>query len=142
MPTLPAVLFGLIFFFLGSSAILGSLLLWWYSEKRSFREPRTIICPENLDYVTVTVHGAHAANTALRGRQEFRIASCSRWPEMQGCDQECAEQAPLAGDDRAHGRYAAFGMTPEQLRSETPVRITPDEYGKVMRAKVMHYLNN
>ena len=99
MPTLVAVLFALVLFLFGSATILGAFLLWAYSEKCSFRDPRTIICPENLDYTSVTVDGKFAARTAAAGQQEFRIATCSRWPEMEGCDQECALQAPLVGDD-------------------------------------------
>ena len=141
MPTLVAVLFALVLFLCGSAAILGAFLLWAYSEKRSFREPRTIICPENLDYTTVTVDGKFAAHTAAAGHQEFRIATCSRWPEMEGCDQECALQAPLVGDDRTFGKYAPFGMTPQQLRINNPVRMTSDMFGSVMRQKVLRYLN-
>lgn len=141
MPTLLLLTFVLALSLFGIAVLMVGYLLWLNAQKRRYAEPRTIICPENLDYVTVTIDGEHAAKTALDGQEQLRIASCSRWPEMQGCDQECAAQAPLTGDDRAHSEYAAFGMTPEQLRSETPVRITPDEYGKVMRAKVMQYLN-
>ena len=141
MPTFVLIVFVLGLSLLGMATLLVGYLLWLNAEKRSYREPRTIICPENLDYVQVRVDGDQAARTALEGREEFRIASCSRWPEMQGCDQECADQVPLAGDDRADGEYAAFGMSPEQLRRETPVRISPDEYGKVMRAKVSRYLH-
>ncbi len=141
MPAVAAVLFGLIFFLFGTAVFMGAFLLWIYTEKRSYREPRTIICPENLDYARVTVDGEAAALTAAAGRQEYRIAACSRWPQMQGCDQECADQVPLVGDDRAHGQYAAFGMTPEQLRSQSPVRMSPGRFGLVMRQKVNQYLN-
>lgn len=141
MPTFGIVLYTLIFFLLGTAAFLGAFLLWVYSERRAYREPRTIICPENLDFAQVTVDGEVAARTALAGHEEFRIAACSRWPEMQGCDQECTDQVPLVGDDRTHGQYAAFGMTPDQLRSVTPVRMTADMFGKVMRQKVNQDLN-
>ena len=141
MPTFVIALFALICFFLGAAAFLGGLLLWVYSEKRSFREPQTIICPDNLDYATVTVDGEYAAETALEGKECFRIGTCSRWPEMRDCDQDCADEAPLVGDDRTQGHYIAFGMTPDQLRSETPVKITPEMYGKVMRQKLIRHLN-
>ena len=141
MPTFVAILFGLTCFLLGTAAFLGAFLLWMYSEKRAYREPRTIICPENLDYAEVTVDGERAARSALSGQEEFHIASCSRWPEMEGCDEECAMQVPLVGDDRTQGQYAAFGMTPEQLRSKSPVRMSPDTFDAVMRTKVLRYVN-
>ncbi len=141
MPTLLLITFVLALSLFGVASVIVGYLLWLNTQKSRYREPRTIICPENLDYVAVTVDGAYAARTALQGQEKFRIASCSRWPEMQGCDQECADQAPLAGDDRRRCEYAAFGMTPEQLRSETPVAITPEQYGAVMRQKVGQYLS-
>lgn len=142
MPTFAAVLYGLMFFLLGTAAFLGAFLLWAYSEKRAFRDPLVIICPENLDYASVTVDGEHAALSAAAGRQEYRIATCSRWPEMEGCDQKCALQAPLVGDDRTMGEYAPFGMTPQQLRINNPVRMTPGMFGSVMRRKVTQNLRN
>ncbi len=129
-----AFVLGLLLF--GIASLMVGYLLWMSSRKRSYAEPRTIICPENLDYATVTADGAYAARTALEGQELYRIASCSRWPEMLGCDQECADQVPLAGDDRTHGEYVPFGMTPAQLRSETPVKVTPEMYRHVMRQKL------
>jgi hypothetical protein len=140
MPTLLLITFVLALSLFGIASLIVGYMLWLSSQKKSYAEPRTIICPENLDYVTVTVDGEHAGRTALEGQEKFRIASCSRWPEMQGCDQKCADQIPLAGDDRAKRQYAAFGMTPEQLRSQSPVAITPEQYDAVVRQKAQ-YLN-
>jgi len=142
MPAFLALIFGLALLLVGTALFVAGYLLWASSEKDSYREPRTILCPESLDYARVTVDAAHAVRTARAGHQEIRLIGCSRWPEMQGCDQACAVQVPLVGDDRAKGEYVAFGMTPDQLRSESPVRMTPDLFGKVMRQEVNRYLEN
>ncbi len=134
MPTLLLITFILALSLFGIASLIVGYLLWLNAQKREYRAPRMVICPENLESVQVTIDGEHAARTALAGQAQFRIDSCTRWPEKQGCGQECAAQVPLAGDDRANGEYAAFGMTPEQLRSESPVRITPEMYAK-MKAK-------
>jgi hypothetical protein len=141
MPAFYVVVFVLGLLLFGTAAFIAVYLLWVSSEKRAYKEPRTIICPENLDSVEVKIDGEIAARSALEGREEFRITSCSRWPEKQGCDQECADQVPLVGDDRSDGQYLAFGMTPEQLRSESPVRMSPHMFGQVMRQKVNRYLH-
>ena len=139
MSTFVLIVFVLALSLFGIASVLVGYLLWLSSHAKSYAEPRTIICPENLDYAEVTVDGEQVARTALEGREEFRISTCSRWPEKQGCDQECAAQVPLVGDDRTQGEYAAFGMTPDQLRIHKPVRMSPDMFGKVRRQKVERY---
>ena len=54
--------------------------------------PRAIVCPENLRPAGVTVDARHAALTGFAGTGEFRLSSCSRWPERAGCGQECLAQ--------------------------------------------------
>ena len=131
MPAFYLLLVACALYIVAVGIFVGAFLLWTYSEKRAYREPRTIICPENLQYAAITVDGAHAARTMASGREELRIAACSRWPEKQGCDQGCAIQAPLVGDDRTHGKYAAFGMTPAQMRIYHPVRMTRAMYARI-----------
>ena len=136
MPAFLLLLFGFAFVLIGTSLFLGAFLIWIYSEKASYRDPRRIICPENLDYATVQIDGARAARSMLEDRQEFPIADCSRWPRLAGCDQACAPQVPFVADDRGKGEYAPFGSTPSQVRSENPVRMTADLFGKVMRQEI------
>ena len=141
MPAFFSLLFCIAFLLLGTSLFIGAFLLWIYSEKQSYRDPRRIICPENLDYATVVVDGARAVRSMIDGRQEFPIADCSRWPKMAGCEQECSLQVPLMADDRAKGEYAPFGSTPAQLRSHNPVRMTPDLFGKAMRQEIERHVH-
>ena len=133
MPAFYSVLFGLLFWIIGASLFAGAFLLWVYSEKQSYREPRQIICPECRAYATVRVDGASALHTMLAGRQKFPIAECSRWPDRRGCNQACAIQVPLVGDDRSLCEYAPFGMSPALLRIHNPVRITPEMFARINR---------
>jgi hypothetical protein len=133
MPAFYSVLFGLAFWLIGASVFLGAFLLWAYSEKRSYDEPRRIICPETEQYATVQVDGAAAARSMLAGHQEFPISDCSRWPKRRGCDQACSVQVPLVADDRTRGEYAPFGLTPAQIRIHNPVRMTQAMFAKIAK---------
>ncbi len=127
------VVYGMIFFLLGALFFLGAPALWAFARSRDLREPRTIICPETLQWAEVAVDGRHAAATELASRTDLRLAACSRWPEREGCDQGCARQVPLVGDDRRLSPYAAFGLTPASLRISHPVRMSPALYARVAR---------
>jgi len=64
-----------------------------------FRGTRVVVCPESREMVTVEVDARRAALTAPQGRPQLRLESCTRWPERQGCGQECLgqiESAPQA----------------------------------------------
>ena len=54
-----------------------------------FRGARVITCPENLRPAGVHLDGRRAAFSALAGTPSLRLSECSRWPERQGCGQEC-----------------------------------------------------
>lgn len=61
---------------------------WW-----KYRGPRLITCPENQQPAGVTLDTSRAAlHTALR------LETCSRWPERQGCGQECLRQIEASPD--------------------------------------------
>jgi hypothetical protein len=63
------------------------------------RGKRVIVCPETQQPAAVTVDAGHAALSALRETPEIRLATCSRWPERQGCNQACAAQIAIAPED-------------------------------------------
>lgn len=64
-----------------------------------FRGTRVITCPENLEAAAVEVNAAHAAQWAsIAGEPDLRLKSCSRWPEMAGCGQECLSQIESSPD--------------------------------------------
>ncbi|HVO50826.1 MAG TPA: hypothetical protein VMV60_07525 [Thermoanaerobaculia bacterium] len=58
----------------------------------SWREKRLITCPENDKPAAVRVDALRAAAGALTGQGDLRLSECSRWPEKQGCGQECLGQ--------------------------------------------------
>ena len=65
----------------------------------TFRGNRLVSCPENHRPAAVRVAAGKAALEAMVGNQQLRLNTCSRWPERQGCGQECLaqiEEAPKA----------------------------------------------
>ena len=61
-----------------------------------YRGKRIVTCPETEQYAAVDVDAIHAAVTSLVGTPELRLTSCSRWPEREGCPQDCAWQIDLS----------------------------------------------
>jgi hypothetical protein len=57
-----------------------------------FRGKRIISCPENHQAAAVRVAAGKAALDATHGAAHLSLSECSRWPEMQGCGQECLAQ--------------------------------------------------
>jgi hypothetical protein len=88
-------------FVLGVGALVGLAALAMYGRRLlqawlAFRGTRIVVCPENREMVAVEVDAAHAALSAPQGRPQLRLESCSRWPERQGCGQECLGQVQSA----------------------------------------------
>ncbi len=79
-----------IFVVLAAIAALGLLRLAWLW--RTYRGNRVITCPENHLPAGVRVDARHAVATALLKGPELRLSTCSRWPERQGCGQQCLRQ--------------------------------------------------
>ena len=60
---------------------------------RTYRGVRVITCPENLQPAAVTVAAFDAAKWyAIAGDTNVHLRSCTRWPEMAGCDEACLTQ--------------------------------------------------
>lgn len=58
-----------------------------------YRGVRLITCPENREPAAVRIDALHAAtSTALLSDVSVRLRTCSRWPEMADCGQECLRQ--------------------------------------------------
>jgi len=64
-----------------------------------FRGKRVITCPETRKPAAVEVDAAHAALTAAVSHTDLRLKSCSRWPELEGCGQECLLQVEISPAD-------------------------------------------
>jgi hypothetical protein len=63
------------------------------------RGKRVIVCPETQQPAAVTVDAGHAALSAVRETEDIRLATCSRWPEREGCNQACTAQIAIAPEE-------------------------------------------
>lgn len=88
-------------FVLGVGALVGLGALAVYGRRLvqawlAYRGTRIVVCPESREMVAVEVDAARAALSAPQGRPQLRLESCTRWPERQGCGQECLGQVQSA----------------------------------------------
>ncbi len=58
----------------------------------TFRGKRLITCPETHLPEAVDVDAKDAALGVFLNEPTVRLRQCSRWPERQGCDQDCLQQ--------------------------------------------------
>lgn len=85
---------------IGVSAVVILLIGVFWVAARSFlkyRGTRVVTCPETSAPAAVEVAALRTALTAALGKQTLELRDCSRWPERQGCGQDCLaqiEQAP------------------------------------------------
>lgn len=57
-----------------------------------FRGQRIVTCPENKEPEAVKVAAGEAAVGAFFNEPTLRLHECSRWPEREGCGQDCLSQ--------------------------------------------------
>jgi hypothetical protein len=69
-------------------AALTFIAAWTGSPYRK----RTIQCPENHTSCDIEIDRKQAILTSLQGQRDLCVKSCDRWPEKQGCGQECVMQ--------------------------------------------------
>jgi hypothetical protein len=66
----------------------------------AYRGVRVVTCPETGRPAAVEVDAVHAtASRASSGSPLLHLESCSRWPERQGCGQECLALVEAAPHD-------------------------------------------
>ncbi len=87
------LLFGLFLFLVGACLILLLPVLWGERIFHTYREGRTVNCPETQAPVSVRFNALRAAWTGLAGPPKLRLADCTRWPERADCGQECIPDA-------------------------------------------------
>lgn len=86
-------LFGAIVISVAAYLLFSGFLKTW----RLYRGVRVITCPENLQTAAVSVAAFEAAKWhAISGESEIHLRTCTRWPEMAGCDQACLSQIQRA----------------------------------------------
>lgn len=86
---------------LGGLLLLSVIPLAWSTLRAylTFRGTRVITCPETGCPAAVDVDEKHAASSTWLRDRELRLSSCSRWPERQGCGQECLAQIEAAPEE-------------------------------------------
>jgi hypothetical protein len=87
------LLFGIFLFLVGTCLILLLPVLWGERIFHSYREGRTVDCPETQAPVSVRFDALRAAWSGLAGPPKLRLADCTRWPERADCGQECIPDA-------------------------------------------------
>src|SRR5215204_6996446 len=71
------------------------------SAYMEFRGTRVVVCPETRQHVAVELDALHAAVSSTEKEAELRLRSCTRWPEREGCDQDCIYQIANAPEECA-----------------------------------------
>lgn len=83
-------------YLLMSTIILAAALVIWLTDAVRvffrYRGKMLLTCPETGKAAAVKVAAGEAARTALTSRPHVCLSECSRWPERQGCGQECLSQ--------------------------------------------------
>jgi len=87
------LLFLLLLFLVGTCLLLLLPVLWAEQTYHTYREGRTVNCPETHAPVSVRFNALRAAWSSLSGPPKLRLADCTRWPERADCGQECIPDA-------------------------------------------------
>lgn len=103
-----------------------------------YRNRMAVVCPETNRPVGVRVDARHAAITGSLYRGSVRLNDCARWPERQGCGQECLSQISASPENCMirkrleswyRGKKCACcekGIREIRWRDEKPALVGPD----------------
>ncbi len=117
------------------------------------RGKRLVTCPETQCAAAVELDANRAGWKALLGESYMHLHDCSRWPEKQGCAQDCLQQIETLGQGCLVGSIVASwyqGKTcvychkpvdkVEEWTGHIPALLGPDEktvvWGKVPPEKL------
>jgi len=75
---------------------VGYLLFRGLRSYLKLRGKRLVTCPETQKPAAVDLDAIHLARDAAFGTPHLRLSECSRWPERQGCGEECLKQIEAA----------------------------------------------
>lgn len=87
---------GVTLFALALAVLVPALMVGAY---RRFKGTRVATCPETGQPAVVEVDARLAAASAVFGEPCMRLKTCSRWPELGGCDQDCRDQIQAAPEE-------------------------------------------
>ena len=79
--------------------VVGYFLLRFLRSYYRLRGKRLVTCPETQQPAAVALDARHGATETLLGHAHLRLSECSRWPEKQGCGQECLKQIEFAPEN-------------------------------------------
>jgi hypothetical protein len=57
-----------------------------------YKRQRIVTCPETQQPAGVILAAAKIAGKSVLGAPKLELSQCTRWPEKQGCAQECLSQ--------------------------------------------------
>jgi len=85
------------------AALVGTFVIvrLGYSLQSYFklRGKRLVTCPETRRPAAVELDALKAARESFFTSPYLRLSDCSRWPEREGCGQECLRQIEVAPDE-------------------------------------------
>lgn len=71
-------------------ALVGGAAAFYLVRASRMKGARVITCPETRETAAVEVDATRATLTSIfKGETDYRLTSCTRWPERADCGQEC-----------------------------------------------------
>jgi hypothetical protein len=96
------------------------------------RGQRLVTCPETQKPAAVDLDAIPLARSAAFTTPHLRLSECSRWPERQGCGQECLEQIEAAPEGCLVRRIVANWYADKTCAiCGKPVNVTEEWVGHV-----------
>jgi hypothetical protein len=96
------------------------------------RGKRLVTCPENQKPAAVSLAAVRLARDSALGKPPLRLSECSRWPELQGCGQDCLRQIEAAPEGCLVRRIvAAWYANKTCVLCGKPVDISGELVGQV-----------
>ena len=87
-----------ILYVVAAVAVFGTGVALYLARLAKVRGPRVITCPDNKETAAVEVDAARAVLSSIfKGQTHYQLTACTRWPEKEGCGQDCVveiEQTP------------------------------------------------
>ena len=90
--------FPFVIFFIGAAVLVGLPLTATLRTYFHNRGRRRVVCPEDRQRAEVELDPKFALQTAMRGREESQVGTCTHWPENGACGQECLAQVEATPD--------------------------------------------
>ena len=81
-----------------------------------FKGKRLITCPETNRAAAVDVAAGEAAIGTFLNEPTLRLVECSRWPERQGCGQDCLKQIEIESGELSGLEYRGEMVRRKEMR--------------------------